>query len=253
MNDSQGDPRRRRVAPRLPHRDRRRRGRRRRPDRANWPRPPPPSRPPAPAYGPAPVLLELTVNGKKVTTNVEPRVTLLDALRNYLDVTGCKRVCDRGTCGACTVMLNGRTVYSCTMLALEARGADIRTAESLGGGGRLDAVPGRVRRATTPSSAASARPGSSSRCGPPSTRTRTPRPSRSRRPSPATSAAAAPTSRCGTPSSNSARRGAESWQKVGPKSAASSAPRSSGSTAPTRPPAGRSTATTSTARACCTA
>jgi xanthine dehydrogenase YagT iron-sulfur-binding subunit len=95
----------------------------------------------APGFGPAPILIELTVNGKKLTTNVEPRVTLLDALRNYLDVTGCKRVCDRGTCGACTVMINGRTVYSCTMLALEARGADIRTAESLAPGGRLDPVP----------------------------------------------------------------------------------------------------------------
>src|SRR5437870_1232737 len=94
----------------------------------------------APAFGPAPVLLQLTVNGKKVTTNVEPRVTLLDALRNYLDVTGCKRVCDRGTCGACTVILDGRTVYSCTTLALEARGRDVRTVESLGVG-RLDPVP----------------------------------------------------------------------------------------------------------------
>jgi xanthine dehydrogenase YagT iron-sulfur-binding subunit len=94
-----------------------------------------------PAHGPGPVLLQLTVNGKPMNTSVEPRVTLLDALRNYLDVTGCKRVCDRGTCGACTVMINGRTVYSCTMLALEARGADIRTAESLGGDGRLDPVP----------------------------------------------------------------------------------------------------------------
>ena len=93
----------------------------------------------SPAMGPAPVLLQLTVNGQKVSTNVEPRVTLLDALRNYLDVTGCKRVCDRGTCGACTVMLNGRTVYSCTMLAVEARGADVRTAESLGGA-KLDPV-----------------------------------------------------------------------------------------------------------------
>jgi xanthine dehydrogenase YagT iron-sulfur-binding subunit len=92
------------------------------------------------AFGPAPVLLELTVNGKKVTTNVEPRVTLLDALRNYLDVTGCKRVCDRGTCGACTVIIGGRTVYSCTMLALEARGAEIKTAESLGGD-KLDPIP----------------------------------------------------------------------------------------------------------------
>ena len=94
----------------------------------------------APAHGPAPVLVELTVNGKKVSTNVEPRVTLLDALRNYLDVTGCKRVCDRGTCGACTVTINGRTVYSCTMLAVEARGTDIKTAESLGGAA-LDPVP----------------------------------------------------------------------------------------------------------------
>jgi xanthine dehydrogenase YagT iron-sulfur-binding subunit len=94
-----------------------------------------------PAFGPGPVRVELTVNGKKVTTNVEPRVTLLDALRDYLDVTGCKRVCDRATCGACTVILNGRPVYSCLTLALEARGAEVRTAESLGADGRLDAVP----------------------------------------------------------------------------------------------------------------
>jgi xanthine dehydrogenase YagT iron-sulfur-binding subunit len=76
-----------------------------------------------------------------MTTGVEPRVTLLDALRNYLDVTGCKRVCDRGTCGACTVLIDGRVVYSCTMLAVEARGRDVRTAESLAAGGRLDPVP----------------------------------------------------------------------------------------------------------------
>jgi xanthine dehydrogenase YagT iron-sulfur-binding subunit len=94
----------------------------------------------APAFGPAPILIQLTINGKPMAVNVEPRVTLLDALRNHLDVTGCKRVCDRGTCGACTVMMNGRTVYSCTTLAVEARGTDIRTAESLGMG-RLDPVP----------------------------------------------------------------------------------------------------------------
>jgi xanthine dehydrogenase YagT iron-sulfur-binding subunit len=95
----------------------------------------------AAAIGPGPVRLELNVNGSKMTTNVEPRVTLLDALRDYLDVTGCKRVCDRGTCGACTVMIDGRVVYSCTMLALEARGKQIRTAESLDADGKLDAVP----------------------------------------------------------------------------------------------------------------
>jgi xanthine dehydrogenase YagT iron-sulfur-binding subunit len=93
------------------------------------------------AFGPDPVRVELTVNGKKVTASVEPRVTLLDALRDYLDVTGCKRVCDRGTCGACTVTLDGEPVYSCTMLALEARGREIKTAEALAAGGRLDPVP----------------------------------------------------------------------------------------------------------------
>jgi xanthine dehydrogenase YagT iron-sulfur-binding subunit len=94
----------------------------------------------AAGVGPGPVTIQLTVNGKPLTVNVEPRVTLLDALRNYLDVTGCKRVCDRGTCGACTVILDGRTVYSCSMLAVEARGRDVRTAESLGAA-KLDPVP----------------------------------------------------------------------------------------------------------------
>ncbi len=93
------------------------------------------------AIGPGPVQIELNVNGMKMTTKVEPRVTLLDALRNHLDVTGCKRVCDRGTCGACTVMVDGKTVYACTMLALEARGKQIRTAESLLNDGKLDMVP----------------------------------------------------------------------------------------------------------------
>jgi xanthine dehydrogenase YagT iron-sulfur-binding subunit len=91
--------------------------------------------------GPGPVMVQLNVNGIKSVTSVEPRVTLLDALRNYLDVTGCKRVCDRGTCGACTVMLDGKPIYSCTMLAVEAQGKAIQTAESLVAGGTLDAVP----------------------------------------------------------------------------------------------------------------
>ena len=83
------------------------------------------------AVGPGPVQLELNVNDARMKTQVEPRVTLLDALRNYLDVTGCKRVCDRGTCGACTVMLDGKPIYSCTMLAIEAQGKPIKTAEAL--------------------------------------------------------------------------------------------------------------------------
>ena len=91
--------------------------------------------------GPKPMKITLNVNGAKMTTDVEPRVTLLDALRNYLDVTGCKRVCDRGSCGACTVMLDGKPIYSCSMLALEATGKEIKTAEALGLDGNLDPVP----------------------------------------------------------------------------------------------------------------
>ena len=91
--------------------------------------------------GPGPIAITLNVNGAEMKTKVEPRVTLLDALRNYLDVTGCKRVCDRGTCGACTVLLDGKPIYSCTMLAVEAQGKKIRTAESLVDGGKLARVP----------------------------------------------------------------------------------------------------------------
>lgn len=93
------------------------------------------------AVGPGSVKITLNVNGRDMETTVEPRVTLLDALRNYLDVTGCKRVCDRATCGACTVMIDGKVVYACTILAIEAQGKAIRTAESLYNDGKPDAVP----------------------------------------------------------------------------------------------------------------
>ena len=100
-----------------------------------------PADPTVVAMGPAPVKLQLDVNDEVMTTHVEPLVTLLDALRNYLDVTGCKRVCDRGTCGACTVLLDGKPVYACSMLAVEAQGKPVRTAESLAAGSNLDPVP----------------------------------------------------------------------------------------------------------------
>ena len=99
------------------------------------------------AIGPGAVKITLNVNGRDMQTTVEPRVTLLDALRNYLDVTGCKRVCDRATCGACTVMLDGKVVYACTVLAIEAQGKAIRTAESLYNAGKPDAVPAAFVRA----------------------------------------------------------------------------------------------------------
>jgi xanthine dehydrogenase YagT iron-sulfur-binding subunit len=87
-------------------------------------------------HGPGPAAVALTVNGKRVTGEVEPRVTLLDALREHFDITGPKRVCDRAECGACTVLIDGRAVYSCTTLAIEAQGKEIVTAEGLGGGER---------------------------------------------------------------------------------------------------------------------
>jgi xanthine dehydrogenase YagT iron-sulfur-binding subunit len=71
---------------------------------------------------------------------VEPRVTLLDAARDRLGLTGLKRVCDRGTCGACTMIVDGRTVYSCSSLAIEAQGKTIRTVEGLASAGALHPV-----------------------------------------------------------------------------------------------------------------
>jgi xanthine dehydrogenase YagT iron-sulfur-binding subunit len=84
-----------------------------------------------PVYGPGKVPITLTVNGKKLSAELEPSVTLLDALRDRFDLTGAKRVCDRGECGACTVLLDGRTVYACQVLAIDAQGKQITTVESL--------------------------------------------------------------------------------------------------------------------------
>ena len=82
--------------------------------------------------GPDPVTLTLKVNGVPRPVTVEPRVTLLDALRNHLDLTGAKPVCERGGCGACTVLLDGEPVNSCLMLAADAEGRAITTVEGLG-------------------------------------------------------------------------------------------------------------------------
>jgi xanthine dehydrogenase YagT iron-sulfur-binding subunit len=82
--------------------------------------------------GPGPTAVTLTVNGRSHRLQLEPRVTLLDALRNHLDLTGSKKVCDRGTCGACTVLMDGKSVYACHLLAIEAQGKQIQTVEALG-------------------------------------------------------------------------------------------------------------------------
>jgi xanthine dehydrogenase YagT iron-sulfur-binding subunit len=90
--------------------------------------------------GPAAVPISLKINGKATNVTVEPRVTLLDALRNQLDLTGAKRVCDRATCGACTVIMNGKVVYACTVLAIDAQGKEIQTIEGIAPEGRLHPV-----------------------------------------------------------------------------------------------------------------
>jgi xanthine dehydrogenase YagT iron-sulfur-binding subunit len=90
--------------------------------------------------GPGEVPVQLMVNGKRVDLRIEPRVTLLDALRNRADLTGNKRVCDRGACGACTMIVDGRTVYSCSTLAIEVQGKQIRTVDGLASGATLHPV-----------------------------------------------------------------------------------------------------------------
>ena len=90
--------------------------------------------------GPGDVPVTLMVNGKRVELRIEPRVTLLDAIRNRADLTGNKRVCDRGACGACTMIVDGRTVYSCSTLAIEVQGKQIRTVDGLANGATMHPV-----------------------------------------------------------------------------------------------------------------
>lgn len=82
-------------------------------------------------YGPGKAPITLHVNGKTLQAELEPRVTLLDALRDQFELTGPKRVCDRGECGACTVLIDGKTVYSCSTLAIDAQGHQITTIEGI--------------------------------------------------------------------------------------------------------------------------
>ncbi len=90
--------------------------------------------------GPGPVPVRMTVNGVTYELTVPPRRTLLDALREDLGLTGAKRVCDEGTCGACTVSLDGQAVYSCLVLAVECEGRTVETVEGLIRDGELHPV-----------------------------------------------------------------------------------------------------------------
>jgi xanthine dehydrogenase YagT iron-sulfur-binding subunit len=93
-----------------------------------------------PVVGPEAVAISLRVNGRTREVNVEPRATLLDTLRDSIGLTGAKRVCDRGTCGACTVLVDDMAVYSCSMLAVEAQGKRITTIEGLAPANELHAI-----------------------------------------------------------------------------------------------------------------
>jgi aerobic-type carbon monoxide dehydrogenase small subunit (CoxS/CutS family) len=90
--------------------------------------------------GPGKSLITLTVNGQEHKIFVEPRRTLLDALRKDLGLTGTKKGCDEGTCGACTVLVDGKAIYSCMALAVEYEGKSVETIESLEKAGSLHPI-----------------------------------------------------------------------------------------------------------------
>ncbi|GAU70841.1 oxidoreductase iron-sulfur subunit [Streptomyces sp. NBRC 110611] len=93
-----------------------------------------------PERGPGPVKITLSVNGDERTFDAEPRVSLLDALRERLAMTGAKKGCDQGTCGACTVWVDDRRVLACLTLAIACEGHAVTTVEGLAEGGELHAM-----------------------------------------------------------------------------------------------------------------
>ena len=92
------------------------------------------------AKGVEPRAVRLVINGRPHDLSIEPRVTLLDALRDYVGMTGTKKGCDRGQCGACTVLVDGRRIKSCLTLAIMHEGAKITTVEGLAGERELSAL-----------------------------------------------------------------------------------------------------------------
>jgi xanthine dehydrogenase YagT iron-sulfur-binding subunit len=90
--------------------------------------------------GPGPTEVRLSVNGVERDLRIEPRVSLLDALREHLDLTGAKKGCDQGTCGACTVWVDGRRVLACLTLAVACEGHQVTTVEGLADGEDLHAM-----------------------------------------------------------------------------------------------------------------
>jgi xanthine dehydrogenase YagT iron-sulfur-binding subunit len=90
--------------------------------------------------GPGPTSVTLRINAQVVTLQLEPRETLLDTLRDKLGLTGTKKGCDQGTCGACTVLVDGKRVNSCLTLAIMTQGKSVSTIEGLANGTALHPV-----------------------------------------------------------------------------------------------------------------
>lgn len=90
--------------------------------------------------------VEVTVNGKLVKAQVEARLSLVDFIRHHLRLTGTHVGCSHGVCGACTIIVDGRTVRSCLMFAVQANGRDLRTVESLAKNDRLSPLQEEFRR-----------------------------------------------------------------------------------------------------------
>lgn len=94
--------------------------------------------PPQNSIEPGPQQISFTINGIRRNLQVLPWVSLLDALREYLNLTGTKKGCDHGQCGACTVLVNGKRINSCLTLAVMKNGAQITTIEGITNNGQLD-------------------------------------------------------------------------------------------------------------------
>jgi xanthine dehydrogenase YagT iron-sulfur-binding subunit len=94
----------------------------------------------AAVIGPDPAAISLNINGRDVAMTIDPATTLLEALRVHAGLTGSKEICDRGSCGGCSVAIDGKLIASCLMLAIDAVGSKITTVEGLAQGDRLDPI-----------------------------------------------------------------------------------------------------------------